>query len=355
MTTVRREGREPGLPSLNEARVQRRRAFVLGKVRMPGVPMHFWLWTAVGIGAFGVIYWRISQGELESARGRLMAKQRAMSVALGPKLFPFRDKVEGFTRELASAPSVVDFVSPNVDVERLRTQPSVYLRLRLERTKSVKELRKAVNASLRDGFTSCMFASTKARPDPTQGAACRTAGDCVSGLLCNEWNVCAEAEQPYNVRLVYRTLRVLSSEWTDEVHQATSELALAGYDRDLENVAKRDVPVTVQLVGRAKYFTLVLDEESKDGLPAEIPDAGESHEERLQRVPHFARVGIWDLASGEPLVRLRTEAHGEFVPMGTRAVTNAANLAAQQRQVNNCDLALRVRERLSGPAPSGTP
>jgi hypothetical protein len=343
---MRREGREPGLPSLNDARAERRRQLIVGKARMPGVPLHFWLWTAVGISAFAIIYWRIAQGELEAARSQVMAKQRAMTVALGPKLFPFRDKVEGWVQELR-APWTADQVSSGVDLERLGTGASVYLRLRLATSGGPKEIRKAARGSLRDGFTSCLFVSkTKANVVAT-GPACRTIGDCASGFLCNEWSVCTEPEQPYNMRLVYRTLRVLSSEWTDELHQVTSELGLSGYDRDLENVAKRDVPVTVQLLAQAQYFTLVLDEDPASGLPPEIPDSGESPEERLQRVAHFARVGIWDLKTGEQIVRLRAEAVADVLPMGKQVVTSEVTLAAQKRQANSCALALQVREALA--------
>jgi hypothetical protein len=237
MATVRRDSHERGLPSLNQARAERRRAFVLGKARMPAIPPHFWLWTAVGISAFGILYWRIAQGQIESARSAVMAKQRAMTVALGPKLFPFRDRVEGWARELA-ADWPGNFVAPDADLAKLRNSGSVYLRLRIADAKQVKELRKAAQSSLRDGFTSCLFVS-RAKGDPTVGPQCRTIGDCASGLLCNEWGVCAEPVQPYNLRLAYRTLRVLSSEWTDEVHQASSELGLSAYERDLDNVAKR--------------------------------------------------------------------------------------------------------------------
>lgn len=350
---VRRDTREPGLPSLNEARAERRRALVLGKARMPGVPLHFWLWTAVGIAAFGIIYWRVAQGELETARARVMAKQRAMSVTLGPKLFPFRDKVEGWVRELA-AKDVGGFVDKDADLERIRSGASIYLRLRVANGKDVKTLRKSAQRSLRDGFTSCLFVSKAATA--TSGPPCRTIGDCTSGLLCNEWNTCSEPEQPFNMRLAYRTLRVLSSEWTDELHQVTSELGLSAYDRDLENVAKSDVPVTVQILSRAKYFTLVLDEDPQQGLPADFPDAGETDDERVQRIGHFARVGIWELPNGTPLLRLRTEASGDFVAMGSSGnAKSEVTQAAQQRQVNNCALALKVRDALERHAVPVTP
>jgi hypothetical protein len=139
---------------------------------------------------------------------------------------------------------------------------------------------------------------------------------------------------------------VLSPEWTDELHEAGSELAVSAYDRDLDSVAKSDVPVAIELLARAKYFTLVLDEDPPGGLPAELPDAGESAEERVQREPHVARVGIWDLATKTPLVRMRAEASGTFVPVGDRVVKSAGLIAAQQRQTNSCALALSVREAL---------
>ncbi len=366
MSVLRRDGREPGLPSLNEARVERRRAFVMGKVRMPAVPMHFWLWAAVLLSASGVVYWRVAQGQLETERSKIMAKQRAMSKALGPRLFPFRDKSEGWVRELA-APWTGPLVSPAADLEKIRNAGTVYLRLRMANAKAERDVRKAAKDSLRDGFTSCLFvtrsnsAPTPAAAQPaapvassgaassgaaSAGSACRTIGDCASGLLCNEWNTCAAPEQPYNMRLVYRTLRVLSSDWTDELHEASSELALSAYDRDLENVAKRDVPVTVEILARSKFFALVLDEDPPGGIPKPAPESGESEAETLQRLPHFARIGIWDIASGTPLLRVRAVAAGEVVQMGSGAVKDAVTRTATARQVNNCALALKAREAL---------
>jgi hypothetical protein len=107
------------------------------------------------------------------------------------------------------------------------------------------------------------------------------------------------------------------------------------------------VRIAAEILARSKYFTLVLDEEPPGGLPVELPDAGETPEERLQRVGHFARVGVWDLSTGKQLLRLRAEASGEFVPMGEKVVRDPMIQAAQARQVNSCQLALAVRSALS--------
>jgi hypothetical protein len=343
---------DSGLPSLNEARAERRRAIALGRVRMASIPPQFWLWTAVALGAFSVVYWRVSQGQIETRRSQVMAKQRAIAVTLGPKIIPFRDQVEGWVRELA-ANYPGDFVDPSASLEKISTSPGVYFRLRMSNVASVKTIRNAARASLHDGFTSCLFVNMGA-PDPTKGPACRVTADCASGLLCNEWNVCSEPPRPYNMRLAYRALRVLSSDWTDEVHEADTELGLNAYDRDLDSVAKRDVPVAIELLSRSRYFTLVLDEDPAGGVPPEAADAGETNDERVQREPHVARVGIWDLQTHSPLLRLKADANGQFVPVGG-VVASAATLAAEQRQTNSCTLALSTREALSKKIPPQTP
>jgi len=336
---------DSGLPSLNEARAERRRAIALGRVRMASIPPQFWLWTAVALGVFSVVYWRVAQGQIETRRSQVMAKQRAIAVSLGPKILPFREQVEGWVRELA-APFPGDFVDPSASFDKISTSPGVYFRLRMANTGSVKAIRAAARASLHDGFTSCLFVHVGA-PDPTKGPTCRVTADCNSGLLCNEWNACSEPPRPYNMRLAYRALRVLSSDWTDEVHEADTELGLNAYDRDLDSVAKRDVPVAIELLSRSRYFTLVLDEDPAGGVPPDAPDAGETPDERVQREAHVARIGIWDLKTHSPLLRLKADAAGQFVPVGDRVVHNPATLAAEQRQINSCALGLAARDALS--------
>jgi hypothetical protein len=310
-------------------------------VRLSGVPPHFWLWSLTAIGLFFVVYWRIAEGHLESTKAQVMAKQRAVARTIGPTILPFRDKVERWAMELAGAyPG--DHVEAGAPYEQIRQSPGVYLRLRLANAKAAKDIRKAARVSLHDGFTSCMFVQKDAA-DPTQGPACRTTSQCAPGKLCNEWNVCGDPPTPYNMRLAYRTLRVLSNEWTDELHNTTNELAVSAYERDLDSVTRYDVRVAAEILARSKYFTLVLDEDPSEGLPKELPDAGESLEERVQRVGHPARVGIWDLATGQQLLRLRSSASGRFVPMGGRVIRDPAIVAAQERQVNGCQLALEVR------------
>ena len=336
--------REPGLGAVNEARNERRRALVFGKVRLRGLPPHFWLWSVTILGVFFVVYWRIVEGQLDGRKAQVMSKQRAIAKTIGPQILPFRDAVEGFTRELAgSYPG--DLVA-GADLRLIEASPGVYLRLRIGSAKSPKDIRKAARSSLHDGFTSCLFRKTKTQ-DPTKGSPCKATADCTPGFLCNEWSVCAEPPVPYNMRLAYKTLRVLSPEWTDELHQTTSELLVNAYDRELDSVTRFDVRIAADILARSKFFTLVLDEDPEAGVPAEIPGATETPEERVQRTAHPARVGIWDLVTKKQIMRLRARAAGEFVPMGPKVIRDPITIAAEQRQVNSCQLALDVRTKLS--------
>jgi hypothetical protein len=283
-----------------------------------------------------------------------MATQRAILQTLGPKIIPFRDRVETWVTELAGDP-LPNVVAPGVSIDTIAAGPGVYLRARLSQARSVASLRAAATRSLRDGFTSCMFV----RKEETQGPPCKSPSDCSGGLLCNDWSICARPSQPYNMRLLYRSLRVLSPEWADELHRASTDLAVRAFELDLDAVKRNDVPVSVEILSRARYFTAVLDEEPQGGLPPALArskeERAETDEERIQRAPHAARVGIWDVRSGHLLVRVRTEAAAEFVPVGVGATTDPETLAAEKRQVNSCAIALDVKEAIAAAPAAAAP
>ncbi|MCB9590222.1 MAG: hypothetical protein H6718_32720 [Polyangiaceae bacterium] len=335
----------------------RKRQMATGRARLPASPPQFWLWTLVIFAAFAGIYWWVSESKLSSAKSRTLARQRAMSQTLGTKLIPFRDSVEGWTLELAKQPWLGNEVADGADLALIQSEPAVYLRLRMENAKDGKSLRKAAQNSLRDGFTTCFFRQ-KDGVDPRKGLACKVQADCESGYLCNEWDVCTRPVQPYNLRLAFRALRVLSNEWSDEVNQAGSELALRIYDRDLDRTTKEDVPIAAEVLERARFLTVVLDEDPPAGLPKPAYDAGpdepdETDEERIRRSQHFARVGIWDLKSKQRVFTYRAEATGRLLPVGGGKATDVRTQAAQERQSNSCALALGVKAQFSaGQAPA---
>ncbi|HEX3595457.1 MAG TPA: hypothetical protein VHU80_10155, partial [Polyangiaceae bacterium] len=248
-----------------------------------------------------------------------------------------------------------DVVTPGATLDAISASPGVYLRLRVANAKDAATLRAAAANSLRDGFTSCLFV----RREETNGKECKSPADCSGGQICNDRGVCARPSQPYNLRLLYRTLRILSPEWTDELHRASTDLQVRAFELELDAVTKNDVPVSIELLSRARYFTAVLDEDPPTGIPeALLDDKGkpdESVEERIQRAVHPARVGIWDVRDNKLVLRLRATAGGTFVPMGSRAAASPVTIAAEQRQVNSCALALDVKDAISARAAGAAP
>src|SRR5690242_576137 len=122
------EPRLRGLPSIEEARKTR------GKIRFP--PVRFWAWVGLALAIALVFHWKRSQGEVESARQALMAKQRAVAAELGPRWLPLRDKIEGWTMALArnAGPDVVD--KDALQGWEFRDKPGIYLRLRVDEAAS---------------------------------------------------------------------------------------------------------------------------------------------------------------------------------------------------------------------------
>ena len=347
--------RERGLPSLNQARAERRSAMRRGKYSLRGQLMpRFWLWAGVVLSGAMVIYWRLSQGQLESEKSRIMAKQRAVAAALTPEVIPYTTKIQEWAAEL-SGQWQGDTIAPDVDLDSIRTRPGIYLRLRREAAADSSLLRKEAEQSLLDGFVACMFVR-EGEADPRHGPPCEGSVDCDPGLLCNEYEVCTRPPRPFNMRLAYSALRVLDSSWSDELHEATNDLKVRAFERELERVSKNDVPIAIRMMKQSEFCTLVLDEQPEDGLPERL-DAQETTEQRIQRTPHRARVAVWDLQTGTQLLRVRARAHGKFVPVGDQHVARVPpenrseqqqrSVAAQARQANSCALALGVKSRVN--------
>lgn len=348
--------RQRGLPSLQASREQRRRAIVLGKVRLRDAAPNFWLWTLVLFVAFGVVYWHIAERQLRAHKSEVMARQRALVQELEPHFVPVRDRVEAWVAELADEWKE-DYHDPSLTYEQLMNSRGIYLRLLMTHTDSPEAIRRGAEASLHDGFTSCLFVRQEGF-SRSERKPCTHLGQCPSGELCNDYNVCSPPSNPFNLRMLYRAMRVLSPVWVEELHAASDEYQVRVHDRDLQKATEQDVPLALRIVQQARYATILLDELPEGGLPppSEGPDAGVLNRPqlRVQLVPHPVRVGVWDLESGKNLLKMRTHAGADFVPIGRMHTASRRLRNAQQRQVNNCSIATEVRSRLQrGSAQAG--
>jgi hypothetical protein len=313
-------------------------------VRLREVATRFWILTFIGMALFGIVYYRYAQSELTAKRNQLSARQRAVVAAAGSAGFALRDKLEAWVLQLSEG-EVTAFISPSASLDEISRGPAVYLRALRSDAKDVESLRRAAAHSVHDGFTSCLFVGRPPEPD---AVACKTKAQCGPGQLCDDWGVCAVPGQPYNLRLLYDALKIQGPEWERRLASAGDELQVRAMELELEDTSKHELPAAAELIRRSRYFSAVLDEEPASALAGSGADAGpgQSAQERVQTIDHFVRIGIWDIARGEPLLRLRLLVAGRLMALGQRDVKDPDSIRARQRQANNCSAAVEVREAL---------
>ncbi len=270
----------------------------------------------------------VSDHELNAGRQTLLAKQRAVVATLGAEWLPLRDNLEGdVLRSAATPPSdyASDDVQPEARTLAFRSQPGLYLRMRLADAGSAESVRKVAVDAKRDAFAACLLR------EPNERAA---RGDVDAGAF---------ADQPWNLGQAYAATRILTDDWVGAVKDSDDDLRLRVFVEQYDKAIRDEIPVAIDVVKRAQFFLLVLDEDVPE--EAAFTDGG-LNEQAVQMVEHPARVFLFDLNGNKPILRLRRSGGGRFIEAGERQVTDEETRNAMQRQVNNCSLANMVEARL---------
>jgi hypothetical protein len=313
--------RRRGLPAITRAREDR----ASGRTR----------WTtqaglvAAGVVAAGLIAHKlVSERELSSGRQALLAKQRAVAATLGTEWYPLRDKIEAEVLRAAKGyeGDSVDALARRGD---FRTQPGLYLRMRVADGASPAGIRQVAADARKDAFAACLLREPNERG------------------LRGELDGGAFAEQPWNLGRAYAATRILTDDWVQAVKDSDEDLRLRVFNEQYEKAVRDEVPLAIDVVKRARFFLLVLDEDVPEA--AAVADGGVITEEALQLVPHPARIHLFELPSGREILRLLRSGDARVIPAGERVVTDPETRAAMQRQANNCALAGRVEEVLAPP------
>lgn len=314
----------PGLASIHKAREERGR----GKFTRPTGTAFLYVALAMGAILFG--YRFFAGRSLDNAKAQLLSKQRAAEVELGARWFPLRDHLEATTLS-AAKDFGDDHVDPGVASWDFRAMPGLYLRLRVADARDAATLRRAASESLRDGFIGCLA---------RQGGPAAEHVTAAMGLA----DAGASAAQPWNLRQAYAATRILSEDWVREVKEAGDDLRLRVFEQQYEKAVREEVGLAADIVTRARYFLLVLDEDVDEAK--ELADGGAITAETLQLVGHPSRVLVMDLKGRKEMARLRRTGSASFVFAGENTVTDEETRHAMQRQVNNCSLAQQVRDAL---------
>ncbi|MFT3770067.1 MAG: hypothetical protein QM820_31955 [Minicystis sp.] len=336
--------RNRGLPSIQEARDARSE----GKSRWPSPK--FWGYVGLVLAVSFILHWKWTSSEVDRGKQKLLADQRGVAAELGPRWLPLRDKIEKWTIELAknAGPEVVD--RDALGKWDFRARSGIYLRLRVEDAQTPEAIRAGAKGSLRDAFTACLMRVPN--PSATAGKECKRTRDCPAREFCNEQDHCSKPAQPFNLRVAYRTMAILSDDWVRDVQAVDSELRLRLYQTNFEDAIRDDMPLATELLAQAQYYLVVLDE-TPAGVTLPAPDAGVTANEVVQGTAHHSRIGVFRLADDKVLLRIRRPAGGELIGASPSVDENV--LAARQRQANSCALALSVREAMGDTSAAAVP
>lgn len=276
----------------------------------------------------------ISSSSLDQKKNDVLEKHRAAVKTVGAEWFPLREKIEKVTLEAAQGDFKGDQVLPEAATWDFRSLPGIYLRSRIADAKNVESLRKQARESGRDAFAACLL-----RENNPSIAAQAKGEDAGAG----------EDDQPWNLRQAYASTRVLEDGWAQEVRDAKDELRVRAFELQYEKSQKEEIPLAIDIVKRAQFFLLVLDEDV-DQAKELATDGGKVTWAEVQQVAHPARVHVVDLKTGVEVVRLRRSAEADFRFAGERAVSDPQVRAAMKRQVNNCALAQTVWAAIKPPS-----
>lgn len=304
--------RNRGLESIKTARAARKLG--RGAKLTPQVALYAGALVIASIVGYRFLWSR----NLENTRKSLIAKQQATVNTVGVEWNALQGDLERFAIEGASPTYAGDRVSPELATWKFESQPGLWLRIRLAEAKAPETLRAAAQYSVRDSFTTCFLkeAATPVRAeDPDAGAIF--------------------PEQPWNVKRAYQATKVLGTPWLTEVQNATDDLRMGYFASQFEKAEREEIPVAIDIVKKARFFLLLLDED----VPAatQESDAGLFVSD-LSLVPHPVRIFLVNLKTKEVVLRLRASADGEFRSVTETALSEESRKAIQ-RQVNNCSLA----------------
>ncbi len=272
-----------------------------------------------------LVHMVVSDRQRDADRKALLGKQHAVALTLGAEWAPLRSKLEADVLNAAKAYQG-DFIDPEARKGEFKAEPGLYLRMRVADAKDVGSIRATAAEAKKDAFASCLLR------EPNELAV---RGEADAGAF---------AEQPWNLGQAYAATQILTEAWVGAVREADDDMALR-LRAEQYDVAVRDrIPLAIDVVRRARFFLLVLDEDVPDAEA--VADGGLVDELVLQSIPHPARVHLFDLPSGREILRLRRSGDAQVIQAGERAISDPETRGAMQRQANNCILARRVQEAL---------
>jgi hypothetical protein len=305
----------PELAARVQASVEGRRAAPGATLAPRSISLLRLTLVAVIVGALATWFAarRQADAQLEADRARLLERVRRHARTLSPteKHTPFRI-VPWPTR--AAGTYEGDFVAAGLQrpgaLAKELARPAVYVRGPLSSFHGLDSIRDRAPASSNDAFVLCLIDPPSAKTEKLVRAKAR------SSYAAAHMRATAHVQRLYDA---FAGLPFLGPQWESRVVSADR--------RELDKLQRNFELAPIEgakRVAKAERLWFVIDEAPLPRVPAELD--GER--------PHDVRVGLLDLATGKPLLRLRRHVDPSWVSEATRA--------EHASSVDSCTLALDV-------------
>ncbi len=314
----------PELAARVQASVQGRRARPGARLAPRAISLLRTSVFAVVIVAVGwlVLSVRRVSRETESQRSALLERVRRESSVLGPEEHATVSRILPWLA-LSSGGYEGDMVSEELRApdafQKTLSRPTIYVRGPLASFGAASRVGESAAGSFKDAFVLCLLAPPTERTEKLLRKKARIAfGSGGEGM-----KPAAHVERLYDAIV---GLPYLDRDWEERVIQAGSQEELTKLERRFD---RAPLPGAKRAAG-ARLLLFLMDEPGPKGGPTELD--GER--------PHDVRVGLVDLVTKKPLLRLRRHVDPSWLSATTRA-----ELATG---VDSCALALEVRKAVSG-------
>lgn len=269
--------------------------------------------AAVSAGAFLYVSGARARARFEQRRAAVIDAHHAQARGIGPSELAAPQRAEAAIQRLA-APWAGDLVAPELrarGLPALLDEPAIYARGALDDVARGRPVAAATRDAPKDALAYCLFDPPAARDEQTV----------VAKVLAAREPRAMDARAPRLslLRDAEEGLPLLAPAWLARVKLASTNAALAR----LEEALARAPIDAAKRAARARYLLAALDE-------------GAGGNELEGDRPHDVRVALIDLATGEPLLRVRRRVDPAWVSPLRRARYSV--------ELDGCALALDVRE-----------
>ncbi len=226
---------------------------------MPKIP---WRWAALGVLVLAGVYfgYQYREGErAEAMRAQVLATHEEHLAPIVERYRTFRERIEDWTMEAASAGEPERWADPRLRISGLHGGEGLYLRVRAEDATSREGIERGASQMTEDAITRCL------------------------GIA------------PSSARGLFENGAFLMPEWLDGVREEPDFLRLRVLDEALARNIEVDVPILSNLL-RSEYFLLVVQQgENRRDAPVDVY--------------------LWDLGENRQLLRTRIQARGVLIPV----------------------------------------